>query len=216
MTIESIKSVRLVLLSVILIMVILGCDNKKQARQDCTRYEKSNYATAEIDSSMREEVYKGYQSLLNEFKMEPLKGSYHDAYQLLYYSSNGSGESVKFEYKWGRYIMSVACTGDTDWKKVCKEYKIVLEEEDWIKLQTVIYEYDFWTAPNFRDIEKTGGYIYLLEGNRPGAEECNLETNKLIARNYPKYDKMGDLCKNILDLKLSFQSRYEKSINVIK
>lgn len=105
------------------------------------------------------------------------------------------------------------CIGDEGWNDECEEYQNTIDEEEWQELEKMIYEYDFWTAQHFRSNQNVlDGYILILEGVRTGAADCNIDTHKLVARGSPQYDKIGDLCHNIIDYEQTLRMRYEDRI----
>ena len=194
----------------------IGCNDKAKVNSNCSEYENIEYSIAMADTTMHREAYEYHEILLNRFKETALKGVEYDAYHLQFYSSHGYGRSVKFENDQEIYTISVKCLGNKEWNEDCKEYKINIEKREWIELEKMIYEFDFWTDEHFRTNEDVlDGFAYLLEGNRPSAKACKELTNKLIARGSPWYDKIGSLCENILKHEDQLRFRYEQ-FNKIK
>jgi len=86
----------------------------------------------------------------------------------------------------------------------------LLDEEDWIELEKMIYEYDFWTAEYYRNNPGVlDGSVYLLEGVRKVEQDCDLITHKLVARGSMDYDKIESLCDHIRVYERRLFTRYE-------
>lgn len=199
----KLKSLCLILIS----MFLLRC----QGNKDCSKFANEIYKEIS-DTSLRKEAFDYQKNLLENFCETSVKGLNYEAYHLQFYSAHGYGKSVKFEHKKGVYSIAVKCLTKEDSLPDCKAYQIRIDREEWNKLEQMIYEFDFWTAEDFRSNKGVlDGYAYLLEGNRPEAKKCDKKTYKLVARGSPEYDKMGALCDYILQYECQLKFRYKQS-----
>jgi len=181
-------------------LVLLSCERASRSSEDCSAYYPKEYTLESVDASLHEDVMEYYEILLDTFDVEPLDKDGYEGYHLQYYSSHGFGHSIKFMKYESAYSLRVRCKVKDGWNDECKSYNAVIDEEDWIKLEKMIYEYDFWTAENYRNNpDVLDGSVYLLEGVRNVEPDCDLITHKFVARGSPRYDKIGDLCGHILD-----------------
>lgn len=193
-------------------ILIIGCQSKSQEKEGCSKYVNENNLEQTTDTSLIKEAFEYQEILLERFGESSVKGLKHEAYHLQFYSSHGYGKSVKFERKVGACTINVKCISMKDWFKNCKEYQIRIDEDEWNELEKMIYEFNFWTAEDFRTNKGAlDGYAFLLEGNRPTAEKCNKKSYKLVGRGSPRYDKMEALCENILKYEGQIKYRYEQS-----
>lgn len=181
-----------------ILFILFRCQTNVQYDNNCTGIENEVYKELASDS-LEKDALAYQKTLLDRFGETSIKGLNYEAYQLQFYSTHGFGKSVKFEKKNDGCSISVKCIINK-MQPDCKEYKIDIEQEDWDKLEEMIYEFNFWTEESFRvNNEMLDGYVCLLEGNRPDAEKCNKKTYKLVVRGSPEYDKIGALCDYILD-----------------
>lgn len=195
---------------VFILIVLLSCQRDSKEKNECLKYIDEKY-TEKIDSTMQVEAHKFHEYLLKKFGENSIKEMNYEAYHLQFYSSHGYGESVKFENKNGSYSLSVKCEGKKEWSPECKSYQISINADEWGELEKMIYEFNFWTAEDFRvNKDILDGYAFFLEGNRPEAEKCNKKTYKLVGRGSPRYDKMEALCYNILEYEEQLKFKYEQ------
>lgn len=190
---------------------LISCQNKSQGKKGCAKYASEEYLEETTDTSMINEAVEYHSFLLERFGESSVKELNHEAYHLQFYSSNGYGQSVKFEKKVEGCSISVKCISKKDWFEECKEYQIGIDEHEWNELEKMIYEFNFWTAEDFRaNKDVLDGYAFFLEGNRPEAENCNKKSYKLVGRGSPRYDRMEALCENILSYEDQLRFRYEQ------
>lgn len=208
---------RLIYFGLILFSIfVISCQSKSQEKEECTKYESEEYLEEKKDTSMIRGAFEYQEILLDRFGECSVKGLNYEAYHLQFYSSHGYGQSVKFEKKVGGYSISVKCKSKKEWFEECKEYQIGIDEDEWNELEKMIYEFNFWTAENFRENRDVlDGFAFILEGNRPEAKMCNKKSYKLVGRGSPRYDKMEALCENILAYEDQIKFRYEQ-LNKIK
>ena len=191
---------------------LFACQGNVQENKDCSKCADEIYKEVS-DTSLLNSVFGFQKNLLEKFSESSVKGLDHEAYHLQFYSSFGYGKSVKFEHNNGVYSIVVKCGTTKERLDECKEYAIVIDWEDWDKLEKMIYEFDFWTEEDvWRERLVADGFLYILEGNRPEAKKCNKKAYKIIARGSPGYEKMGALCNYIFSfeqqLKLKYEQRY--------
>lgn len=198
--------------SIILMMIfIVGCNKKNQTNEECLKYRNEIVYEQEIDTLAANEAFKFHDYVLNIFEEKSVKGLDYEAYHLQFYSSHRIGESIKIEKKKSGYFLTVKCKEKKGWHESCKAYQIGIEKKVWEKFEKMIYEFDFWTAEEFRSREGVlDGYAFVLEGNRPDAKKCNKKTYKLIVRGSPEYDKIGALCENMLIYEDRLMSQFEE------
>lgn len=201
---------------ILISILIISCQSKFQEKESCSTYANENYPKLTPDTSLIKEAFEYQEILLERFGESSVKGLNHEAYHLQFYSSHGYGKSVKFEKKVRGCTISVKCKSKKEWYEDCKEYQIEIDEDEWDELEKMIYEFNFWTAEDFRANQGVlDGYALFLAGNRPQAEKCNKKTYKLVGRGSPRYDKMEALCDNILEYEEQIKFRYEQ-LNKIK
>ncbi len=189
----------------------LSCVEKNAVSKECQKIQTQDYYLANVDTTLLRQVNEYHQILLDTFSDNSIKETNLEGYHLLFYSSHGYGKSIKFTKANSQYNLVMKCVGNREWKDDCKQYIINIEEDEWNELEKMIYEFDFWTSDHFRANRMVlDGYAFFLEGNRPYAESCNLATNKLISRGSPRYDKIGDLCQNIIEYEGQLRFRYEQ------
>lgn len=195
---------------------LISCQSKSHEKEGCSKYLSEEYFEETTDTSMIKEAFEYQEILLERFGESSVKELNHEAYHLQFYSSHGYGQSVKFERKVGGCSISVKCKSKKEWFEECKEYQIGIDEDEWNELEKMIYEFNFWTAEDFRTNKNVlDGYAFFLEGNRPEAENCNKKSYKLVGRGSPRYDKMEALCENIFAYEDQLKFRYEQ-LNKIK
>ncbi len=193
-------------------ILTIGCQSKSQEKEGCSKYVNEIYVEQTTDTSLKKQACEYQKFLLERFGESSVKGLNHEAYHLQFFSSHGYGKSVKFERKAGACTISVKCISKKEWLEDCKEYQIRIDEDEWNELEKMIYEFNFWTAEDFRvNKDVLDGYAFLLEGNRPAAKKCNKKSYKLVGRGSPRYDKMEALCDNILAYEDQIKFRYEQS-----
>lgn len=196
---------------ILILICLIGCQEKIQEKKECLMYSNEKYLEETTDSVMVKEAFDYQEILLKRFGETSVKGLTYEAYHLQFYSSHGYGKSVKFENNIGGCFISVKCKSKKDWFEECKEYQIEIEKDEWREFEKMIYEFNFWTAEDFRRNEHVlDGFAYLLEGNRPEAKKCNKKTYQLIARGSPRYDKIGALCDYILEYEDQLKFKYEQ------
>lgn len=196
---------------ILLTFCVLSCTEKHLDLNECDKFKTPEYSLETADATLLMQAEEYHEILLDRFKENSIVETHNDGYHLLFYSSHGYGKSVKFEKRNNNYILSLKCVGKKEWNDDCKQYRINIEEDEWDVLEKMIYEFDFWTADHFRtNTMVLDGSAFLLEGNRPNAKSCNVITTKLIARGSPQYDKIGNLCDNILEYEGQLRFRYEQ------
>jgi hypothetical protein len=196
---------------ILMSILIISCQSKSQEKEGCSKYVNENYLEQTTDTSLKKEAFEYQEILLERFGESSVKGLNYEAYHLQFYSSHGYGKSVKFERKVGGCSISVKCISKKEWFEECKEYQIGIDEDEWNELVKIIYEFNFWTAEDFRgNKDVLDGYAFFLAGNRPEAEKCNKKSYKLVGRGSPRYDKMEALCENILEYEDQIKFKYEQ------
>jgi len=197
------------ILLIFVLIFLISCQEKSDKTADCTKYENEIYLKWNIDSNLVKGAFEYQEYLLEKFGENSVKDLNHEAYHLQYYSSHGFGKLIKVEKKLDGYSISVKCSGKKDLNPECKEYQIGIKKEEWEEFENLIYEFNFWTAEDFREARKVlDGDSFLLEGNRPEAEKCNKKNYKLIARGSPRFDKMGALCEYIFEYEYQLKFKY--------
>ncbi len=173
-----------------------------QEREECVKFANEKYVEQEKDTTIVRNSFELRTFILEELEEVSIKGLNYEAYHLLFHSAHGYGKSVKFEKKEDGIFLNVKCLFKGDWPLDCNETQKIIKIEEWNELEDLIYEFNFWTDINFKEGRKgvLDGYVYLFEGNRPEAEQCDKESHKLVIRGSPKYDKMTALCEHILQL----------------
>lgn len=190
---------------------VISCQSKSEEKVECLKYSNEEYLEVTVDTSMIREAFEYQEILLERFRENSVKELNYEAYHLQFYSSHGYGQSVKFERKVEGCLISVKCKSKKEWFEECKEYQVKIDEEEWEEFEKMIYEFNFWTAEDFRtNRDVLDGYAFFLEGNRPEAKKCNKKPYKLVGRGSPRYDKMEALCENILAYEDQIKFRYEQ------
>lgn len=203
---------KLIYFSLILFSIsLISCQNNSKDKEKCSKYSSEKYLEETSDTTMVREFFNYQEILLERFKESSVKGLNHEAYHLQFYSSHGYGQSVKFEKKYDEWLLTVKCKSKKEWFEKCKEYQITIDEDEWEELEKMIYEFNFWTAENFRaNRDVLDGYVFFLEGNRPKAKKCDKKSYKLVGRGSPRFDRMEALFNNILEYEVQLKSRYEQ------
>lgn len=209
---KNIANNRMNYFGIILVSIFtISCQSNSPKKEACLKYANENYSEHTTDSSLIKEAFKYQEILLERFGETSVKGLNYEVYHLQFYSAFGYGKSVKFERKPEGCSISVKCISKKGWSEECKEYQIGMNEGEWNKLEKMIYEFNFWTAEDFRTNKNAlDGYVFFLAGNRPEAEQCNKKSYKLVGRGSPEYDKMEALCENILNYEKQIKFRYEQ------
>ncbi|MFM9948857.1 MAG: hypothetical protein ACKV1O_13040 [Saprospiraceae bacterium] len=180
------------------LICLFGC----RAKQECPGFNRPEHSDKQVDSVLAKQAAVFRDTLLNRFGETPIKGLNYKAYHLLFYSSHGYGESIKFEINDYGCFLTVKCIKKGDYSPECQNYKTKITEEEWNELNAMIYEFDFWTAEPFRKNEDVlDGYILFLEGNKPEAAICDQRTYQFVGRSSPRFDKMEALCEYIREYK---------------
>ncbi len=193
----------------LLTMALFCCGNENSS---CLKYAQEEYLYDTINS-ISEENFLIYRDALSEkFEERPIKGQLNPTYQLIFYSSHDYGEVIKFEKSNSGYSLKVKCLNKNDWFDECENDQIRITEEEWEQLEEMIYEFNYWTEPRFEMNEVLDGFGYVLEGNRPQAQECNKKTYQLIIRGSPRYDKIGALCSLIREFKNQLVFKYNQEM----
>ena len=194
---------------IFILIILFSCQETEN--EECLKYEKENYTQEIIDTSLINGLSEYNLRTTKSFNENSIKGLKYEAYQFQFYSSHGFGRLIRFDKKIGGCSIRVKCKNKEGWDLDCKEYYIGIGEENWNELEKMIYEFNFWTAENYRGNNNVlDGYIYFLEGNRPDAEKCNKKTYKLVGRGSPKFDKIEALCENILKYEEQLKSEFER------
>ncbi len=189
------------------LICLFGC----RAKQECPELERKAYSDKQVDSVLAKQISDYRDTLLNRFEETPIKGLNYKAYHLLFHSSHGYGESIKFEINDYGCFLTVKCIKKGDYLPECLNYKTKITEEEWNQLEEMMYEFDFWTAGPFRNNENVlDGYGFFLEGNKPEAAVCGKKTYQLVVRGSPRYDKIGALCEYIMEYKEQLVFRYSQ------
>ena len=208
------NSVCLFLVSIFIFL--FSCQLNNEVKDECLKYADEKYAELKTDTALVVEANKNYKYLLTRFDENPIEGLNHEAYRLLFYSSFAYGKIIKFEKGNNSWSLSVKCHNYNDAAEECKEYQIGIDKEEWDEFEKMVYEFNFWTAEDFRATKNVlDGYVFFLEGNRPEAKKCKKKTYKLVGRGSPRYDRMDALCHNILAYENQIKFRYEQ-LNKIK
>ncbi|MEO5909749.1 MAG: hypothetical protein ABIP95_02620 [Pelobium sp.] len=169
------------------------------------------YLEEQSDTVLKKEALKYRDILMERFKETSITGQNKPAYHLLFYSSFGNGESIKFEQIDSSYYLSRKCISSNDHFVCGQNFYIQISTIEWDKFEEMIYEYNFWTSKKFNVNKKVlDGYAYFLEGNRPEAFFCKKRNYHLIGRSSPEYDKMEDLCNHIMDYEERLVLKYGK------
>lgn len=192
------------------------CQGNVQEKQNCSKFANEIYKEGVSDTSLAREAFYYQKILLERFGETSVKGLHYEAYSMQFYSTLGYGKSVKFEKRNGGCSITIKCNPKGEWLSDCKEYQIGIDIEEWNKLESMIYEFDFWTEEDFKaNKDVLDGCVFLLEGNRPEAVNCDKKTYKLVARGSPRYDKIGALCNYIFEYEEHLKFTYEQ-MNEIK
>ena len=180
------------------LICLFGCKPK----QECLKFDREAYADQQVDSVVAKQASVSRDTLLKRFEETPIKGLNYKAYHLLFHSSFGHGESIKFEINTYGCFLTVKCLGKGDPSSECLNYKTKIREAEWDQLEAMMYEFDFWTAEPFRvNKDVLDGYTLFLEGNRPEAAGCDKKTYQFVGRGSPRFDKMEALCNYIMEYK---------------
>ena len=193
----------------LMVLIIFSCTEKEN--EACMKYANEVYI--KLDTVLAKEASKARKETLAMFGVDSIIGEAYEAYHLLFYSSHNFGQSVKFEKEKSSFYLTIKCIKKEGWNDDCQNVRIEIEREDWEVLEKMIYEYDFWTVQKFKRTEGVlDGSVFFLDGNRPDAAFCNKKTFKTTVRSSPIYDKLGDLCRNILRYgdQLNFQYNQEE------
>ena len=194
------------LLQVLIIIISLSCQNKK----DCSDFMNETYLDEQIDPGEMQKLLAERDTLLRRFDVKPIKGQNQAIYHLLYYSSHGFGQSIKFEKKDSSYFLTSKCLVKTGWPSECENFHMEITKSAWDDFEKMIYEFNFWTENQLEANRNVlDGFVFILEGVRPEAEKCGKRTYQLIGRGSPQYDKIGELCKCIINYKEQIGFHYQ-------
>jgi hypothetical protein len=182
-----------------------------QVKEECVKFIDEEYLDVQIDSNFLVGAFEYKDRLIKKFGETPIKDLNYSAYHLQFFSSFGFGQSIKFEKKDFGYLLSVKCITKEGYLQDCNEYQAIIDEEDWNELEEMIYEFNFWTAQQFKKSsgDVLDGFTYCLEGNRPEAINCNKKTYQFIVRSSPRYDKIGALCDYIMRYEFNLAQKYK-------
>jgi hypothetical protein len=151
------------------------------------------------NQKQREGLLEIEEDLHVKFNLKPIRQDSVDAYRLVFYSSMGYGKSIQVTKERAEYLLTVKCKILEEANSECQDYKYVIGESDWIELDNMINEFDFWDEPSLRsETSVLDGFGYFLEAKRLEANGKENKFYKAIFRGSPKYDKIGSLCENIL------------------
>ncbi len=183
-----------------------------QVKEECSKFLAEEYLDEQVDTTMTKSAPEYRDTLLKWLGETPIKGLNCSAYHLLFYSSHGFGQSIKFVKKNSGCFLRVKCVTKEGWDSNCKEYQIKITNEEWNQFEEMIYDFNFWTTvPQFKTTEGVlDGYVYLLEGKRPEAENCGKRTYRFIGRGSPIRDKIGALCDYIMEYEDQLALSYGK------
>lgn len=199
---------KLLLAIMLLVFIFPECnetnDNSKNTKislnttlQDTILNEKE----IKIVLKQRDEILKDF----NE-KLSPQKDSNY--YHLIYYNAFNEGKTVKFEKKNGSFYMTVKNLIPDSTVKM-SVYSTKISEYEWIQVVYMVENFDFWTEEQFMFNKVLDGHTFYLEVNKISK---NGNMNRIVGRGSPRYDKIGALCKYILDHQESLIFQY-KQIN---
>lgn len=159
------------------------------------------------DTLSSETLNKAHQVLLQLYNESSIANLDYDAYHLMV--NFGYGESIKFEKINQSHFLTYRCLQEKG-DKECKDFKIQISSDEWIELENLIYEFDFWTEENYRITKKViQRGLYTLEGNRPSAKNCTSRIYNLVGRTSLKYDKIVSLCEYVLNFTNDLKHKYE-------
>jgi len=184
----------------LLVLLIFGlsCQNEK----NCSKFMNEKYLDEQFDSIEMQKALEQRDTLLKKFDVKPIKGQNQTIYHLLFYSSHGFGQSIKFEKKDSSYFLTSKCLFKDGWLSECENFHLEITKSEWDDLEKMIYEFNFWTENQLEANKNVlDGYVYFLEGVRPEAEKCGKKTYQFIGRASPRYDKIEKLCRCIVDYK---------------
>lgn len=185
------------------IVFILSSSLAFVACHKCSKFENEIYSesdTLTLNSHSLSNLKKYYDDLnepdLDELGRESYRMFYRAAFEdyqkIIHISKSNTGCVLKCISMNEVYIDSAWTTVAID--TIIKEFSI----EKWKEFENLIYGSNFWTLS--QPIRERGldGRIFLLEGYRPEALQCNKRTYHLICRWSPEPGPLRDVCDSIL------------------
>jgi len=193
----------------LILLHFTSCKSNIRVEEECLKSASEKYLEVSIDS-LDKKATNVLEILLKKFNEKSVNTLNFEAYQLIYFSSFEYGKSIRFENNNGNYLIKAKCVDSEYEEQICEEYTHVLDESDWLVLEKMIYEFNFWTEESFRSNLVLDGHVFLLEGKRNEAVDCKRRNYKVIARGSPRYDKIGSLCESILEFEDYLYSNYRE------
>lgn len=194
----------------LILIATISCQSNVPPTEECSKFMHEECLNEKLDSALINSAIEYRTDLINRFGETSIKGLAYNAYHFQSFSAHGFGQSIKFEKNESGCFLSKKCITKLDWLPDCENYQMKISEEEWIQLEAMIYDFNFWTVQQFK--ERRGvldGFVYFLEGNRPEAKKCNKKAYRLIGRSSPNYDKMGALCQYIGEYEQQLLFKYE-------
>jgi len=194
----------------LLVLFISTCSNESRKNNGCSKFSNEVYLTEDLEK-YDFDLTEMLEYYLKKFDGVSIKEDKIESYQLMHYSTHNYGRLIKIERNTKGAKMTVKCIENLEAGYYCTEAEILIDISDWHTLQSMIYEFNYWTE---NQIEiNTGyldGYAYFLEGKRPQAKECGKKHYNFAVRINPEYDKIAALCKEII----SFEEMITNRMNI--
>ncbi len=194
-----------------IIFIFFGCNSSL----DNNRFLNEIYLNEKFDTSLLKQAINYRDTLLKRFNIKAIdKNSINTTYHLMFYSSMRFGQSIKLEKRDTFYYIESICKIEDSINNKCNNISMKISYKEWQTFENMIYEYNFWTENQFEKNENVlDGFVFIIEGVRPEAKLYNKRTYQFIGRSSTLYDKITDLCDNIISYKESLAFKYIISKN---